>query len=63
MQDVQPLIDALGTRGISGEAVVIPQVSHNLKTVTGPLDPGFAGPLSPAVAAALLKWLVPALGA
>lgn len=63
MEDVQPLIDALGTRGVSGEAVVIPQVSHNLKTVTGPLDPGFGGPLSPAVAAALLKWLVPALGA
>ena len=63
MEDVQPLIDALGTRGVSGEAVVIPQVSHNLKTVTGPLDPGFAGPLSPAVAEALLKWLVPALGA
>ncbi len=63
MEDIQPLIDALGTRGVSGEAVVIPQVSHNLKTVTGPLDPGFAGPLSPAVAAALLKWLVPALGA
>lgn len=63
MEDVQPLIDALRDRGVSGEAVVIPQVSHNLKTVTGPLDPGFSGPLSPAVAAALLKWLVPALGA
>jgi len=63
MADVQPLIDALRTRNVSGEAVVIPQVSHNLKTVTGPLDPGFAGPLSPAVAAALLTWLVPALGA
>jgi len=63
MEDVQPLIDALRTRNVSGEAVVIPQVSHNLKAVTGPLDPGFAGPLSPAVAAALVKWLVPALGA
>jgi len=63
MEDVQPLIDALRTRNISGEAVVIPQVSHNLKTVTGPADPGFGGPLSPAVAGTLLKWLVPALGA
>jgi len=63
MEDVQPLIDALSGRNVSGEAVVIPQVSHNLKAVTGPLDPGFAGPLAPAVAAALLKWLVPALGA
>jgi hypothetical protein len=63
MEDVQPLIDALRDRGVSGEAVVIPQVSHNLKAVSGPLDAGFGGPLSPAVAEALLKWLVPALGA
>ncbi|NQW50112.1 MAG: alpha/beta fold hydrolase, partial [Rhodospirillales bacterium] len=63
MEDVQPLIDTLGARGVSGEAVVIPQVSHNLKAVAGPLDPGFGGPLSPAIGAALLKWLVPALGA
>ena len=63
MEDVQPLIDALRDRGVSGEAVVIPQVSHNLKAVSGPLDAGFGGPLSPAVAEALLKWLIPALGA
>lgn len=63
MEDVQPLIDALRTRNVSGEAVVIPQVSHNLKTVSGPTDPGFGGPLSPVVAETLLKWLVPALGA
>ena len=42
---------------------MIPQVSHNLKTVADPLDPGFGGPLSPAVAETLLKWLVAALGA
>ena len=63
MEDVQPLIDALRDRGVSGEAVVIPQVSHNLKAVSGPLDAGYGGPLSPAVAEALLKWLIPALGA
>lgn len=63
MEDVQPLIDALRTRNAPGEAVVIAQASHNLKTVTGPNDPGFGGPLSPAVADTLLKWLVPALGA
>ncbi|MBU8873206.1 lysophospholipase [Reyranella sp. MMS21-HV4-11] len=63
MEDVQPLIDALRARNVSGEAVVIPQVSHNLKTVRGPTDPGFGGPLSPVVAETLLKWLVPALGA
>lgn len=63
MEDVQPLIDALSARGAPGEAVVIPQVSHNLKHVTGPNDPGFTGPLAPAVSAALLRWLALALGA
>jgi pimeloyl-ACP methyl ester carboxylesterase len=63
MADVQPLIDALRGRDVSGEAVVIAQVSHNLKTVSGPTDAGFGGPLSPVVAETLLKWLVPALGA
>ncbi|TAJ32776.1 MAG: alpha/beta fold hydrolase [Reyranella sp.] len=63
MEDVQPLIDALRTRGASGEAAVLAPVSHNLKNVTSPTDPGFGGPLSPAVADVLLKWLVPALGA
>jgi len=63
MGDVQPLIDALRTRGAPGEAIVLPRVSHNLKLVTTPDDPGLAGPLAPAVADALVKWLVPALGA
>lgn len=63
MDDVQPLIDALRGRDVSGEAVVVPQVSHNLKPVTGPIDPGFAGPLSPVVADVLLKWLALVLGA
>ncbi len=63
MEDVQPLIDTLRTRGAPGEAAVIAQVSHNLKNVTSPTDPGFGGPLSPAVAEVLLKWLVPVLGA
>ncbi len=63
MEDVQPLIDALRTRNVPGEAVVIPQVSHNLKKVSSPADPGFGGPLSPVVAETLLKWLALALGA
>jgi pimeloyl-ACP methyl ester carboxylesterase len=63
MDDVQPLIDALRTRGAAGEAAVLAQVSHNLKNVASPADPGFGGPLSPAVADVLLKWLVPVLGA
>jgi uncharacterized protein len=63
MGAVQPLIDALGTRSVSGEAVVLPQVSHNLKLVSGPGDLGFNGPLAPAVATKLTEWLVPLLGA
>ncbi|WP_421995896.1 alpha/beta hydrolase family protein [Reyranella sp.] len=63
MADVQPLIDAMGARGAPGEAIVIPGVSHNLKTVTWPSDPGFAGPLAPAAAAKLTAWLTQLLGA
>ena len=63
MEDVQPLIDALGRRGTSGEAVIFPAVSHNLKLVSGPSDPGFAGPLAPAVGDKLASWLRPLLGA
>ncbi len=63
MADVQPLIDALGRRTAAGEAVVLPAVSHNLKLVSSPADPGFAGPLAPAVADKLVAWLGPLLGA
>lgn len=63
MDDVQPLVDALRSRGAAGEAAVIAKVSHNLKDVTSPIDPGFSGPLSPAVADVLLRWLTPTLGA
>jgi len=63
MVDVQPLIDALGRRNGPGEAVIVASVSHNLKLVTGPSDPGFAGPVAPAVAGKLTSWLRPLLGA
>jgi len=63
MEDVQPLIDALGKRTISGEAMVFPAVSHNLKQVTWPTDLGFGGPIAPVVAAKLVDWLAPTLGA
>ncbi len=63
MGDVQPLIDALSKRPALGEAVIIPAVSHNLKLVSWPNDPGFAGPIAPAVASKLTQWLVPLLGA
>ena len=63
MADVQPLIDALGQRTASGEAVIVPGVSHNLKLIAWPTDPGFSGPLAPAVADKLVSWLRPLLGA
>ncbi|HEY4894392.1 MAG TPA: alpha/beta fold hydrolase [Reyranella sp.] len=63
MGDVQPLIDALSKRSAPGEAVIIPAVSHNLKLVSWPSDTGYGGPLAPAVAAKLVDWLVPMLGA
>lgn len=63
MEDVQPLIDALGKRGAPGEAVIVPAVSHNLKLVSWPGDSGFGGPIAPAAAAKLVDWLVPMLGA
>jgi alpha-beta hydrolase superfamily lysophospholipase len=63
MEDVQPLIDALGKRTVAGEAVVFPSVSHNLKQVVWPTDLGFGGPIAPLLAAKLVDWLAPTLGA
>ncbi len=63
MGDIQPLVDALGRRSRPGEVSVFPKVSHNLKTVSGPSDPGFAGPIAPAVADKLASWLKLVLGA
>lgn len=63
MEDVQPLIDALGKRDAPGEAVVIPAVSHNLKLAQWPTDAGFAGPIAPNAAAKLSSWMKQLLGA
>lgn len=63
MEDVQPLVDALGKRRASGEVLIAAEVSHNLKQISGPDDPGFSGPLAPAIAAKLTSWLGPLLGA
>jgi uncharacterized protein len=63
MGDVQPLIDALDKRGASGEAVILPSASHNLKIVQWPTDTGFAGPITPAATAKLAAWLKQLLGA
>lgn len=61
--DIQPLIDALTRRRGAGEALVVPAVSHNLKSVAGPTDAGFAGPLAPAIADKLTSWFGDLLGA
>jgi alpha-beta hydrolase superfamily lysophospholipase len=63
MAEIQPLIDALGRRGKPGEVLVAPAVSHNLKPVASPSDPGFAGPLAPAIGDKLAGWLRHVLGA
>ncbi len=63
LADIQPLIDVLSTRVSGGEALVVPNVSHNLKTLVTPVDAGFAGPLSPVIADKLASWLGRLLGA
>jgi hypothetical protein len=63
LADIQPLLDELARRKAPGEALIVPAVSHNLKIVAGPTDPGVAGPLAPAVAAKLSEWLAYVLGA
>jgi alpha-beta hydrolase superfamily lysophospholipase len=55
--DVQPLLDTLARRKAPGEALIAPMVSHNLKLVSGPDDPGFAGPIAPAIEIKLVGWL------
>jgi hypothetical protein len=63
MRDVQPLVDALARRNEPAEVLVVPNVSHNLKQVTGPDDPGFAGPVAAPLSAKLVSWLGRVLGA
>ena len=55
--DIQPLLDALAKRAAPGEALVAPAVSHNLKAVSSPVDPGYGGPLAPPVGTKLAEWL------
>jgi len=62
LHDIQPLVDALARRNKPGEVLVAPNVSHNLKQLAGPDDPGFAGPIAPAIADKLTSWLGRALG-
>ena len=58
-----PARTSLGQRTAPGEVVVVAAASHNFKSVTSPTDPGFAGPLSPAMADTLTRWLARTLGA
>ncbi len=61
--DIQPLLNALNQRNVPSEAFVLPEVSHNLKPLAGPDDPGFAGPIAPAISSKLATWLAATLGA
>jgi pimeloyl-ACP methyl ester carboxylesterase len=63
MGDIQPLVDALAKRDKPAEVLVAQAVSHNLKTVTSAVDPGFTGPIAPAIADKLAGWLRFVLGA
>ncbi len=61
--DIQPMLDVMARRTGTGEVVVAPGVSHNLKQVFSPTDPGFTGPLAPSIADKLATWLASVLGA
>jgi pimeloyl-ACP methyl ester carboxylesterase len=63
LADIQPLLDVLARRSVSGEVLIGNAASHNLKPVATPFDSGFAGPLSPAIAHKLASWLASVLGA
>ncbi|MBN9087757.1 MAG: alpha/beta fold hydrolase [Reyranella sp.] len=63
MAEIQPLVDALARRDKPGEVLVAAGVSHNLKPVTNATDPGFVGPIAPAIRDKLASWLRHVLGA
>ncbi|MBS0518919.1 MAG: alpha/beta fold hydrolase [Proteobacteria bacterium] len=63
MGDIEPLIDALRARTAPAEIFIAPRVSHNLKTVSAPDDPGFAGPVASSIETKLVEWLHRSLGA
>jgi uncharacterized protein len=54
ISDAQPLHEAYGAKS---HLEVIPNASHNFKSVTKPTDPGFAGPVHPKLITSLLDWL------
>lgn len=63
MGDVQPLIDALRARAAPAEIFIAPRVSHNLKMVSSPNDPGFTGPVASSIETKLTDWMHRLLGA
>lgn len=54
ISDAQPLHEAYGTKS---HLEIIPNASHNFKTVTQPTDLGFSGPVHPKLITSLLDWL------
>lgn len=54
ISDAQPLQEAYGTKS---HIEIIPNASHNFKTVTQPTDLGFTGPVHPKLITSLLDWL------
>jgi alpha-beta hydrolase superfamily lysophospholipase len=62
MEDVAPLMKALGNRQVNGELFVVPGASHNLKSVLGNSGAGFAGPIVPSATDKFTSWLAQAFG-
>ncbi|ARU40754.1 hypothetical protein CCB80_06215 [Armatimonadetes bacterium Uphvl-Ar1] len=54
ISDAKPLHEAYGAKS---HLEIIPNASHNFKTVTQPTDPGFTGPVHPKLVTSLLDWL------
>jgi alpha-beta hydrolase superfamily lysophospholipase len=56
-RDASRLLKALAARDSGAVSVVIvPGVSHNLKPLKGPGDPGFAGPVAQEALGAIVEW-------
>jgi len=60
-RDAPLMASALAGRNDGSKSIVVPNVSHNLKSVTKAGDPGFAGPLYETVKRELVTWLRSAL--
>ena len=54
ISDAKPLHEAYGAKS---HVEIIPNASHNFKTVTQPTEPGATGPVHPKLITSLLDWL------